>query len=56
MLSSSTIAAVTFIGGGACTYPQDNAGLKVSLPAGGSTNTNGYAVKIAFSGTIPTPK
>jgi len=29
--------------------------LKVSLPASAS-NSNGYAVKITFSGTIPTPK
>jgi alpha-L-fucosidase len=50
---ASTITGVTFIGGAACTYTQDSTGLKISLPASGSTNTNGYAVKITFSGTIP---
>jgi alpha-L-fucosidase len=52
---ASTITGITFIGGEACTYTQDSTGLKVNLPSG-SSNPNGYAVKISFSGTIPTPK
>jgi alpha-L-fucosidase len=53
---ASTITAVTFIGGDACTYTQDSTGLKVTLPSTATTNNNGYAVKITFSGTIPTPQ
>lgn len=52
---SSTIQAISFLGGDSCTFTQDSSGLKVSLPASAS-NSNGYAVKITFSGTIPTPK
>jgi alpha-L-fucosidase len=52
---SSTIKDVTFVGGDSCTFTQDSSGLKVSLPANAS-NSNGYAVKIIFNGTIPTPQ
>jgi alpha-L-fucosidase len=51
----STITGVTFIGGDTCAYSQDSTGLKVNLPSNLSNN-NGYAVKISFGGTIPTPK
>jgi alpha-L-fucosidase len=51
----STIKDVSFVGGDTCVFTQDSSGLKVSLPANLS-NSNGYAVKITFNGTIPTPQ
>jgi len=50
----STIKDVNFLGGDSCVFSQDSSGLKVSLPSSLS-NSNGYAVKITFNGTIPTP-
>jgi alpha-L-fucosidase len=52
---SSAIKDVTFLGGDSCVFTQDSSGLKVSLPANLS-NADGYAVKITFNGTIPTPQ
>jgi alpha-L-fucosidase len=53
---ASTITGITLVGGDACTYTQDSTGLKVTLPSTATSNTNGCAVKITFSDTIPTPK
>jgi hypothetical protein len=50
----STIKDVNFLGGDSCVFSQDSSGLKISLPSSLS-NSNGYAVKITFNGTIPTP-
>jgi alpha-L-fucosidase len=50
--NTSTITGITFIGGSSCSWTQDSTGLKVNLPSNLS-NTVGYAVKISFSGTIP---
>ena len=49
----STITGVTLVGGDACTYTQDSTGLKVTLPSTATSDANGCAVKISFSGTIP---
>jgi alpha-L-fucosidase len=51
---ASGITGITFVGGGSRTFTQDSTGLKVNLPAGQS-NANGYAVKITFNGSIPSP-
>ena len=51
----SGIKGVSFVGGDTCTFAQDGSGLKVNLPSDLSNN-NGYAVKISFGDTIPTPR
>jgi len=51
--NTSTITGITFIGGGACSWSQDSTALRIDLPSS-LANTAGYAVKITFSGTIPT--
>ena len=49
---SSLITGITFLnGGGSCTWSQDSTGLKINLPSNLS-NSMGYAVKIALSGSL----
>lgn len=51
--NTSTITGITFVnGGGNCSWTQDSTGLKVNLPSNLSDNL-GCAVKISFSGSIP---
>jgi alpha-L-fucosidase len=52
----SSIKDVTFLGdGSSCTFTQDGSGLKIALPSG-QNYPLGYAVKIAFNGTVPPSK
>jgi alpha-L-fucosidase len=51
---ASTVTGVTLLGSSdAVTFTQDGTGLKLTLPTAASSNANGYAVKIAFSGDVP---
>jgi alpha-L-fucosidase len=51
---SSPVTGVTLVGtGDACTFTQEATGLKVTPPSAASSNPNGYAVKITFSGNVP---
>ena len=50
---ASTITGINLVGGDACTYTQDSTGLKVTLPSTATSNVNGCALKITFSGIIP---
>jgi alpha-L-fucosidase len=51
---TSTVTGVTLLGtGDTVTYTQDGTGLKLTLPTAASSNPNGYAVRIVFSGNVP---
>jgi alpha-L-fucosidase len=52
---ASTIKEVRLVGGEPCAFTQDGSGLRVTLPSS-QRNDLGYAVRITFTGAIPTPR